>query len=610
MDDRLRPQSDRSPGAAESVSAAPVDPSDPSESSRPTAVVAVGISDSIADVLGRLPSYPGHEVRLTIPPGSALFLTASEFRALQEASAQANTVTIVETEDPLRRQLAQMFGLKTHQSGAPSGPRLVTQTPERPSSSAQSTPTPIKPGQIVPLPNSSASRRDQSSMARSNERTRLGRTPRSTVSSQNDSSATWARPVEVGPKARSLVTTPAPTTLPADHEDDDRTGGRRRTILIIVAAVIGLVLVILAGLAVAAMTLTTATVDLELRRQPVTGSTSVEFIVGGASTADSATAVPVQYVSVDVTVETTSPATGVDRVGVTPATGTIQLANPTDQAIEIAAGAAGIGDTGVEFIFTADTTVPPATDSAPGEAEVTIETTTLGTTANLEPGDLSGVLDSGVFFSNRLQELAGGTDEEGKVVSEDDIEAARSAAADALTEAASERFAQTLQANVMAVPSTFAIEEQGETIDHEAGDAAEAVTLRAVYSVTALTYAADDLENAVSPLLGDALAASIPDGYSLDESTIRLGVPEVPSADDSDGTISAQVPVNARASASFTPEQEASLIDRLEGADDDEAEAILAAEPAVESFTINQSPDWLARGMPADADRIEIHVDD
>ena len=120
------------------------------------------------------------------------------------------------------------------------------------------------------------------------------------------------------------------------------------------------------------------------------------------------------------------------------------------------------------------------------------------------------MLESGVFFSNRLEGLAGGTDQEGKVVSEDDIEAARSAATDALTEAASERFAQTLQSNVMAIPSTFDIEEQGETFDHEAGNPAETVTRRAVYSVTALTYSADDLERAVNPALGEALSASDP----------------------------------------------------------------------------------------------------
>ncbi len=607
MDDRLRPQSDRNSGAAESDSAAPADPT---ESSRPTAVIAVGISDSIADVLGRFPGYPGHGVRLTIPPGSALFLTASEFRALKEASDQARIVTTVETEDPLRRQLARMFGLNTHHVGAPTGPRLVTPTPGRSQLPAQSIPAPIKPGQIVSLPTTSPGGSEQSQSAPSAERTRLSRTPRSTAPSQTDSAAVWSRPVEVGPKGRSIDSPLAAAALPTDHGEEDRSGGRRRTILIIVAGIIGLLLVILAGLAVVAVTLTTADVDLELRRQTVTGSTQVEFVAGGGAQAEGATTVPAQFVSVDVTVETTAPATGVDQVGVTPAAGTIQLANPTDQAVEIPAGTTGTGDTGVEFTFTDDVTVPPATDSAPGETDAVIETITLGTAANLGPGELSGVLKSGVFFSNRLEGLTGGTDHEGKIVSEDDIEAARSAASDALTEAASERFSQTLQSNVMAIPSTFDIEQQGETFDHEAGDAAETVTRRAVYSVTALTYSADDLKRAMNPSLGEALSASTPDGYALDESTIRLGVPEVSSDDAAEGVITAEVPVNARATASFTPEQEASLIERLEGVDDEEAEAILAAEPAVESYAIKHSPDWLSRGMPGDAGRIEIHVDD
>ena len=223
---------------------------------------------------------------------------------------------------------------------------------------------------------------------------------------------------------------------------------------------------------------------------------------------------------------------------------------------------------------------------------------------------MSGVLESGVFFSNRLQELTGGTDQDGTVVSEEDIEAARSAATEALTGAASDRFAQTLQSNVMAIPSTFAIEEGSESFDYEAGDSAETVTRRAVYSVTALTYSADDFESAVNPTLGDALSASIPEGYAIDESSIRLGIPEVSSGENAESVIIADVAINARATATFTPEQEADLIDRLEGTDDDEAEAILAAEPVVESFTIAHSPDWLARGMPGDAGRIEIRLDD
>lgn len=196
------------------------------------------------------------------------------------------------------------------------------------------------------------------------------------------------------------------------------------------------------------------------------------------------------------------------------------------------------------------------------------------------------------------------------MVDKDDIEDARSAGADALTEAAAERFAQMLRPNVMAIPSTFAIEERAETFDHEAGDAAETVTRRAVYSVTALTYSADDLENAVGPSLGESLATSIPEGFTLDESTVRLGRPEVPTSEDAEAVVTAEVPVNAQASVTFTTEQEAILIDQLVGADDDEAEALLAAVPGVESYTVNHSPDWLARGMPGDADRIEIQVND
>ena len=221
-----------------------------------------------------------------------------------------------------------------------------------------------------------------------------------------------------------------------------------------------MILVILAGLAVAAITLTTATVDLELRSQTVTGSTPVTFVASDGAQAEGVITVPAQYVTVDVTLETLLQPRALTESGLLPPPGLFSSPTRPIRQSTFRPGPTGTGDTGVEFAFTTEVSVPPASETAPGETEATVETITLGTAANLKPGELSGVLESGVFFSNRLQELTGGTDQDGTVVSEEDIEAARSAATEALTGAASDRFAQTLQSNVMAIPSTFAIEEQ------------------------------------------------------------------------------------------------------------------------------------------------------
>ena len=149
MDDRLRPQSDRNPGAAETDSAAPADPP---ESSRPTAVIVVGISDSIADVLGRFPGYPGHEVRLTIPPGSALFLTAVRVsrpeRSKRPGRHRHNGRNRRSVATPTRPHVWP----NTHHMSAPTVPRLVTHAPGRSPSSAQPTAAPTTPGQIISLP--------------------------------------------------------------------------------------------------------------------------------------------------------------------------------------------------------------------------------------------------------------------------------------------------------------------------------------------------------------------------------------------------------------------------------------------------------------------------
>ncbi len=381
--------------------------------------------------------------------------------------------------------------------------------------------------------------------------------------------------------------------------------------LIVAAAILATLLLVLAGLAVASMTLTTADVVIELRQQPVTGSVTVRVVATGSADPDDALVIPGRYVTVDVTIEQTTVATGTANVGITPASGTVQLANPDERPVEIPAGTTATGDTGIEFRFTTDVTVPAATDSAPGQGEAAIETISLGSAANLGAGDLNGLLDSGVYFSNRLLALAGGTDQAGTVVTEADLATLRDAAAAAVSTAANERFGQTLLADVTVIPSTFQVGEPRETFDHAAGDAGERVTLKAVYAVSALTYSESDLEELAGEQIAQSLARGVPAGFELDVRSIRLGAPEVVSdgGQSREGT-TVDIPVTARAVAVLTPAREAELAAELSGQDDDTAVAMLSGDPAVARVSIRHSPGWLARGMPDDADRIEIQIED
>lgn len=96
--------------------------------------IIVDPTDALHDVLGRIRAAAAgrRPVRLEIPPGAALFLTATEFRQLKDAIDQVGVPFVVGTADPLRLQLARMLGLQTSAEEIPSAPRLAP-SPPRPS---------------------------------------------------------------------------------------------------------------------------------------------------------------------------------------------------------------------------------------------------------------------------------------------------------------------------------------------------------------------------------------------------------------------------------------------------------------------------------------------
>src|SRR5690606_37054257 len=73
--------------------------------------ISVSDHDSLPAVLDQVRAARGKSILLDIPDHSPVFLTATEFRTLRDL-AESNDVTVtLGTSDPLRLQLASMFGL-------------------------------------------------------------------------------------------------------------------------------------------------------------------------------------------------------------------------------------------------------------------------------------------------------------------------------------------------------------------------------------------------------------------------------------------------------------------------------------------------------------------
>ena len=87
----------------------------------PETTIVVTVFEGLPDVLGRLRAAANQPVRLEIPAGSPLFLTAAEFRALREVAQDRRIGLTVVTDDPLRRQLAGVFALPVEGQDGPRG---------------------------------------------------------------------------------------------------------------------------------------------------------------------------------------------------------------------------------------------------------------------------------------------------------------------------------------------------------------------------------------------------------------------------------------------------------------------------------------------------------
>ena len=630
--------------------------------------VVVDDRESIEEVLDRLWLAAGRAVRLAIPPGTSLFLTASEFRLLKEVATRREVDLTIETEDPLRVQLAGLFGLAAVRVGGPLGPRRLPD-PKEAEWAAPSSPrlvaapasrnghsgSPAESGPLPGIPVSSdappgtgevATHGDHASVARRPDPANDGprfREPGQpfTVRSIEDRPApeipgrapgpapqpTPARPVPVpvvapatAVAANGAWTVPSPpveVSSPVGRRFEDlRAAAERRAVreargwnrrlAALVAGGAGLI-VVLAAFAVFVV-LPKATVTLDLKAQTIVSEVPFRVVPPGEAAEPGARAVPGQPAVVEVSYTASTETTGVVGVGETPARGTLQLVNPTDDPVTIPAGTIGTGDAGTRFRVVDEVTVPAA-DGASGQAEAAVEVVEPGTVGNLGVGELSGVLDSGVYFSNRTTPLAGGADREGRGVAQADIDGLTDRFNGELAALAAARFAETLPAGEAVVEGSLSFDEPTMVFDRAVGDLGDSVTLTATVQVQGLTYRIDEVMAAAEPILSEDLRARVPAGYDLDPETIAFS-PPVGSAEANDEGATVVVTASGRAIHRFAEEERSALVERLAGTSADDAAEILRALPAVDAFSVDYFPGLVGERMPRRTDRIEIVIRD
>lgn len=616
-------------------------------------IIRVDLDDALSDVLDRVGAADGPAARLVIPAGSSLFLTAIEFRTLKDAADRRPLALTVDTADPLRLQLATMFGLDGGERTPPAIAKPERLRPKfakivnladraRRKNGASAVAAPVAPVASFPVNAwpAGASARGANGAADAPVAvvvappvvdpgptdappSQAARTP-DVAASPPAVAAAKATVVEVATPARPKPTR-GRTWLPGgrDAEPDgvgDAAAHRSRLRALLpfgtfgrlgwLAIALAILLVVgLLGLTAAAFFLPRATVAIVLAKQAVRAEASYRIVAPGAVTDDAAIlTIPAEPMTREIAFELSAETSGVRRDPDAPASGLVRLVNPTAKEVAIEAGTTVASDGGVSYVFPERVVVPAGEPDGgvSGAASATVTSVEGGTAANIEAGELGGRLDSGVYYSNRTAPIAGGTDREVRVVAQEDLDTLRAHAVAELPRRATEAFVAQLGPTGQFIPASLQRGEEAYGFSETAGAEAANVTARVTLPVSALTFDADRVRQAVTERLREQLAVAAPGGYTVNGADLRLDQPVV-VAEQAD-RLEYRVAGSAEATAQFTDADRAALRESLRGKDAAAADALLRANPIVERFSFRYAPDWFPHRMPRAGSGIAIET--
>jgi hypothetical protein len=353
-----------------------------------------------------------------------------------------------------------------------------------------------------------------------------------------------------------------------------------------------------------------AVVTIVPRSAPVAASVLFDVTTDGQPIdEDAAFALTPQQRQIEVVWEGAAPVTGVRVEPDATASSSIELRNPTAEALVVDAGTTVATETGVEFAFPEAVTVPAADPGTgrPGEASGTVRAVQPGSGGNVGVGELGGRLPNGVYYSNRMQPAAGGTDKEFPVVAQEDLdklsELARAAVADLAAEAV---VAGESGENILV--SKVTIVDQRDEFNHQPGENAAEVAVRSTLTVDVLTYDAEMASGEYETILGDRLRDEAPEGFAVAVEEIDFETPR--EILDSERGVRLEVSAEADATAVLDDGERNALIAELTGASEEQAAAVLGQSPEIADYTIDYQPAWLPKQLPNNAARIQIELDE
>jgi hypothetical protein len=540
-------------------------------SQRGSGRIDIGPDDALPDLLLRVRATRGDEAVIAIPDSSSILLTASEFRTLKSTADQVRVAITLETNDKLRTQLASMFGFAHAPYFTEDELAVVDEHPSWPTPDSRLVASRVS----IPMGDLTTSKpwRDE----------------------PVDASSGYSVPPKPVPRPEFAME--PRTGAIAKQEPDARAKTKPSTI-------IGVCIGLIAALAIAAVlsiVLRTAEITVRTARKPVSTALTVGYSTDGSDVSGVALTFPAEMADFTVPYTVQVPATGVlDNQGGL-AGGAVQLRNISGKAITLPPGTKLQLVDGTTYLTTAEVKIPRGDVDAPGKAEVAIKAEKSGTTGNRAAGTLTGQIAEmpGLYFGNPGSAITGGTDVIIKVLTEQDLAAARDNAISGL-----DALARTFKLPDGRLVISSTVELVGEVsvqADHVAGDQVDTANVSAQAIYRGLTIDPDDLPDAARTEIRNQLTVRVPSGYTLTDDPIALVNPS--ESNPGSGVLTVEAVINA--AAQLTPEMTRQIQEIASDQSEADARAALAAVPGVEIVDIRVAPALLVSSLP-DAGKIEV----
>ncbi len=250
----------------------------------------------------------------------------------------------------------------------------------------------------------------------------------------------------------------------------------------------------------------------------------------------------------------------------------------------------------------------PAANGQPGESTAKIQASAGGEAGNAAIGMLTGQLPNGIYYSNRLAEVAGGTQKTITTVSQEDIDQLQAEIDRELLALAT---TTKLDQGFLLVPSTVqpvggagtATPNAGPyTFSQQVGDEADEVSVDATVTFTATAYDPTPLTDQAIP----QLQSEVTGGATFDPASVQVNTPA--ETGNANGVISLLATVTGEAVPTMDDAAKDALADQLAGQSSAEIEQILSGLDYADGFTVSFSPSWLPDRVPGSAGRIAIET--